>query len=156
MEFGAILVMPMCWLGLNRACKTGHGSPSDSVTGRKSKRAEQWLPNYRVNGTRPGGLVKTQRTGPHPRVAGSVGLGPRDPSIGLSSKLPGDADGVGPQATLGTTQWSRIWPCRIWQATDKSGSTAGDNTFYSLESHRSAKGSTEGEEFILPAGDRVP
>lgn len=61
--------------------------------------------------------MKTQRTGPHPRVAGSVGLGPRDPRTGLSSKHLGDADGVGPQATLGTTQWSRIWPCRIWQAT---------------------------------------
>lgn len=37
---------------------------------------------------------------------------------------------------------------------DKSRSTAGGNTPYSLESQASTKWSTKGEKFILPEGDQ--
>lgn len=67
MKFGSILVMPMCWLYLNRASKTVHGSHEDTdrKAGVKESRTVVAQPPYAAE--LPGGLVKTQSTKPLPQ-----------------------------------------------------------------------------------------
>ena len=47
----------------------------------------------------PGGLVKTQTAGPHPRVSDSVVLG-QNRRICISNTFPGSTDAVGLEMTL--------------------------------------------------------
>lgn len=50
----------------------------------------------KVTSESPGALVELQKTGSHPHVSDSVGLGLR---IFISNKLPGDTDAAGPGIT---------------------------------------------------------